>query len=48
MEIVLIAATIAQRVRYTLLDHDVKPYPMITLRPSPGVRVRVESVKETR
>ncbi|GHJ43215.1 cytochrome P450 [Catellatospora sp. TT07R-123] len=44
MEIVLIAATIAQRVRYTLLDHDVKPYPMITLRPSPGVRVRVDSV----
>jgi cytochrome P450 len=44
MEIVLVAATILGQVRYTLLDHDVTPRPLITLRPDPGVRVRIDQV----
>ncbi|MEJ3745480.1 cytochrome P450 [Actinomycetes bacterium KLBMP 9797] len=44
MEIVLVAATLLGQVRYTLLDHDVTPRPLITLRPDPGVRVRIDQV----
>jgi cytochrome P450 len=46
MEIVLVAATMIQRLRYTLLDHDVTPLPLITLRPNPGVRIRIDEVSD--
>lgn len=42
MEAVLILAAIAQRYRLTLTPgQDVKPTPYVTLRPEPGIRVRL-------
>ena len=44
MEAVLILATLAQRFRLTLEPGQrVRPVPYITLRPMPGIRMRVES-----
>jgi cytochrome P450 len=38
----LVAATLLRRYRHTLLDGEVTPTPSITLRPMPGVRVRLD------
>jgi cytochrome P450 len=46
MTIMLVAATVLQRTQYTLVDHPVRPLPGITLRPDPGVRVRIDAVAE--
>jgi cytochrome P450 len=43
MEAVLILAAIAQRFRLTLVPGQrVVPVPYITLRPEPGIRMRLE------
>ena len=43
IEAQLIVAAIAQRYRLTVLrDEKVRPEPLITLRPKPGFRARVE------
>jgi len=43
VEAQLIVAAVAQRYRVALLpDQDVRPEPLITLRPKPGIRARIE------
>jgi len=43
VEAMLIVAAIAQRYHVALLpDQDVRPEPLITLRPKPGIRARIE------
>jgi len=45
MEAVLILAAVAQRVRLALVpDQRVTPTPYVTLRPEPGIRMRVARV----
>ncbi len=44
MEAILILAAIAQRFRLTLVSGQrVTPVPYITLRPEPGIHMRLES-----
>ena len=44
MEAILIVAAIAQRFRLALVPgQQIRPTPYVTLRPEPGIRVRLET-----
>lgn len=45
MEGIALLACIVRNFRIHLMNHDVKPRPLITVRPDPGVIVRLESVQ---